>query len=73
LNHGKSNELIGRSRVSFEDALGCILERANKTLRGVHAVEVLSKSVAIQADGEFEYCVRALLKFAMTPPELLHL
>ncbi|OUS09697.1 hypothetical protein A9Q90_02900 [Gammaproteobacteria bacterium 54_18_T64] len=73
MNHGKSNELIGTSGLSFEDALGCILQRANKTLRGVHSMEVVSKTVTVAAGGEFEYRVRALLKFAMSPPDLLHL
>jgi len=73
MNHGKANELIGTSEVSFEEALGCILQRANTTLRGVHSMEVLSKTVSVAPGGEFQYRVRALLKFAMTPPDLLHL
>ena len=73
MNHGKANELIGTSLVSFEEALERILQRANKTLRGIHSMEVLSKTVAIAANGEREFQVRAYLKFAMTPPDLLHL
>lgn len=73
MNHGKANELIGTSVVSFEEALGRILQRANKTLRGIHTMEVVSKTVSIGASGEREFQVRAYLKFAMTPPDLLHL
>ena len=73
MNHGKANELIGTSLVSFEEALERILQRANKTLRGIHTMEVLSKTVSIAANGEREFQVRAYLKFAMTPPDLLHL
>ena len=73
MSHGKSNELIGTSMVSFESALTCLLQRANKTLRGIHTVEVVSKTVSVLANGEFEYCVRALLEFDMAPPDVLHL
>ncbi|PCJ37900.1 MAG: hypothetical protein COA75_01385 [Cellvibrionales bacterium] len=73
MNHGKSNELIGTSTVSFEGAITCLLQRANKTLRGIHTVEIVNKTVSVLANGEFEYCVRALLKFDMVPPDILHL
>ena len=73
MNHGKANELIGTSVVSFEEAVERILQRANKTLRGIHAIEILSKTVLIDADGERKFHVRALLMFSMTPPDLLHL
>jgi len=73
MNHGKSNELIGTSMVSFEGAVTCLLQRANKTLRGIHTVEVVSKKVFVLANGEFEYCVRAFLNFDMAPPDVLHL
>ncbi len=73
MNHGKANELMGTSEVSFEDALACILQRANKTLRGIHTMEVIDKNVSINESGEVAYCVRAFLKFDMTPPDLLHL
>jgi len=73
MSHGKANELIGTSAVSFEDALACILQRANKTLRGIHAIEVINKNIRITESGEMEYRVRGFLKFDMTPPDLLHL
>lgn len=71
--HSKINELIGRSPLSFEDALARIVERANKTLRGVHGLDVIEKSVTITPDGDREYSVRAALRFDMTAPDLLHL
>ena len=73
MDHGKANELIGTSTVSFEEALERILQRANTTLRGIHTIEVISKTVSVDAAGELEYRVRAFLKFNMTPPDLLHL
>ena len=73
MTHGKENELIGTSLVSFEEAIERILQRANKTLRGIHTVEVVSKSVRIKPSGEPNFQVRAYLKFTITPPDLLHL
>lgn len=68
----KANELIGTSPVSFEDAIASVLKRANKTLRGVRGVEVLSKSVAVSTQGDIEYRARVQLRFAMALPEKLH-
>lgn len=71
MSHGKLNELIGSSNSSFEDALAGILERANKTLRGVRAIDVISKQVTISND-QFIYTVRGYLRFDMTAPDQLH-
>ncbi len=68
----KANELIGTSPVSFEDAIASVLKRANKTLRGVRGVEILSKSVAVSTQGDIEYRARVQLRFAMALPEKLH-
>ncbi len=68
----KANELIGTSSVSFEDAIASVLKRANKTLRGVRGVEVLSKSVGFSIQGEIQYRARVQLRFAMALPEKLH-
>ena len=73
MSHGKENELIGTSLVSFEEAIERILQRAYKTLRGIHTVEVVRKSVSIAPSGERKFQVRAYLKFTITPPDLLHL
>ncbi len=73
LKHTKSNELIGTSRRSFEDALQTILTRANQTLRGVRRLDVIAKDLEVGAAGELTYRVRALLRFDVTPPDELHL
>lgn len=68
----KTNELIGTSPHSFEDALKTILARANRTLRGVRRLDVLDKEIDVSADGALSYRVRAQLRFDMTPPDQLH-
>ncbi len=73
MSHGKANELEGSSGLSFEDALTQILARANKTLRGVRGMEVISKHLVVSETGELDYHVRAYLQFDMTPPDQLHL
>lgn len=73
MSHGKSNELIGSSSESFEDALAQILVRANKTLRGIRALKVISKHLVVSNVGQLDYHVRAYLQFSITPPDQLHL
>ena len=69
----KANELIGTSPQSFEGAVKDIVARANRTLRGVHGIEVIDKTIVIAADGTLDYHVRAYLRFDMAPPDNLHL
>jgi flavin-binding protein dodecin len=69
----KSNELIGTSPLSFENALQAILTRANATLRGVRRLDVIAKDLEVSTAGELTYRVRAQLRFDMTPPDELHL
>jgi len=69
----KVNELIGTSPQSFEGAVKDILARANRTLRGVHGIEVIGKTVVVEPDGTLNYRVRAHLRFDMAPPDNLHL
>lgn len=69
----KANEVVGTSAVSFEAAVAAILVRANRTLRGVRAIDVISKTIAVGADGELDYRVRGYLQFEITPPDQLHL
>lgn len=69
----KSNELIGTSQRSFEDALQAILTRANATLRGVRRLDVIAKDLEVSAAGALTYRVRAQLRFDVTPPDELHL
>jgi len=73
LKHTKSNELIGTSQRSFEDALQTILARANQTLRGVRRLDVIAKDLEVSTAGELTYRVRAQLRFDVTPPDELHL
>jgi flavin-binding protein dodecin len=69
----KANELIGTSPQSFEGAVKDILARANCTLRGVHGIEVIGKTIVVEPDGTLDYRVRAYLQFDMAPPDNLHL
>ncbi len=69
----KSNELIGTSPLSFENALQAILTRANVTLRGVRRLDVIAKDLEVSVAGELTYRVRAQLRFDVTPPDELHL
>ncbi len=73
MSHGKLSELVGSSSHSFEDALAQILARANRTLRGIRALEVIDKEIAVSNDGGLDYRVRAYLHFDMTAPDQLHL
>ena len=73
MSHGKANELVGSSSQSFEDALAQILARANKTLRGIRGMEIISKHLVVSEAGNLDYHVRAYLQFDMTPPDQLHL
>ncbi len=69
----KANELVGTSTVSFEDAVAAILVRTNRTLRGIRAIDVISKTITVRAGGELDYRVRGYLQFEITPPDQLHL
>ena len=73
MSHGKSNELVGSSSESFEAALAQILTRANKTLRGINGMKIISKELVVKEQGQLDYYVRAYLQFDMTPPDQLHL
>lgn len=73
MSHGKTNELVGSSSQSFEDALAQILARANKTLRGIRGMEIVSKHLVVSDTGDLDYHVRTYLQFDMTPPDQLHL
>lgn len=68
----KVNELIGSSPVGFEDAARAVVERANRTLRGVTGIEVLEKRVKVEDDRIKEYRVRLRLLFDMAPETDLH-
>ena len=68
----KVNEIIGSSPDGFEAAAAAVLERANRTLRGITAIEVVDKRVKIEPEGIREYRVRLRLSFDMAPETVLH-
>jgi len=68
----KVNQLIGSSAESFEDATRTVVERANRTLRGITGVRVLEKRIKIEDGRKVEYRVRLQLSFDMAPATELH-
>lgn len=68
----KVNEVIGSSPHSFEDAARSVIERANRTLRGITGIEVIDKRVKVEGDRILEYRVRLRLVFDMAPETVLH-
>jgi flavin-binding protein dodecin len=63
----KVNQIIGSSPTSFEDAVRTVVIRANRTLRGITGIEVIDKSIKVEADAISEYRVRMRLIFDMVP------
>ena len=63
----KISQIIGSSPTSFEDAASAVVCRANRTLRGVNGVEVLDKSIKVEAGRIVEYRVRLRLVFDLAP------
>ena len=68
----KVNELIGSSPDGFEEAARSVIERANRTLRGITGIEVLEKRVKVEDGRIAEYRVRLRLVFDMAPETVLH-
>lgn len=68
----KINELIGSSPEGFEQAAQAVVSRANRTLRGVTGIEVLSKKVKVDGDRIVEYRVALRLVFDMAPESEVH-
>ena len=68
----KVSELIGTSPDGFEAAARHVVERADRTLRGVTGVELLEKSVKVADDRVVEYRVRLRLVFDLAPRADLH-
>ncbi len=63
----KVNQIIGSSPTSFEDAAQTVVIRANRTLRGITSIEVIDKSIKVEADAITEYRVRLRLIFDIVP------
>jgi len=68
----KVNELIGSSPHGFEEAARSVVERANRTLRGITGIEVIEKRVKVKDGRIDEYRVRLRLVFDMAPESALH-
>ncbi len=68
----KVNELIGSSPDGFEPAARAVVERANRTLRGITGIEVIEKRAKVENDRIVEYRVRLRLCFDMAPESELH-
>jgi flavin-binding protein dodecin len=68
----KVNELIGSSPDGFEEAARSVVERANRTLRGITGIEVIEKRVKVKDGRIDEYRVRLRLVFDMAPETALH-
>ena len=68
----KISELIGSSEESFEEAARVVLRRANRSLRGITGIEVLSKRLQIDDNRVVEYRVRLRLSFNMVVEQQQH-
>lgn len=68
----KVSQLIGSSKLSFEDAARVVVRRANKNLRGITGIEVMSKRIEIVDDEIVEYRVRLRLRFNMVVEQQQH-
>lgn len=68
----KVSELIGSSELSFDEAARSVVRRANRTLRGITGIEVLSKRVRIDENCIKEYRVRLRLSFDMVVEQHQH-
>ena len=63
----KVSELIGSSPLSFEDAARRVIARANRSLRGIEGIQVLSRSIKVEHDDIVEYRVHLRLVFDVAP------
>ena len=58
-------QVIGASPHSWEDAVRNALERANRTLRGITGIEVMSKRVKVERGLIVEYRVDLKIVFLL--------
>ncbi|MCA9505289.1 MAG: dodecin domain-containing protein [Spirochaetaceae bacterium] len=64
---GKISEIIGSSPDGFEAAAQAVLDRANRTLRGITGFDVVEKRIRVEDGAIAEYRVRIRLHFDMAP------
>lgn len=63
----KVSEIIGSSPTSFENAAESVLIHANRTLRGITGIQVVSKRLKVEDGAITEYRIRLRLRFDMAP------
>ena len=68
----KLTEVVGSSPHSFEDAVSQALQRANKSLAGIRAIEVLDKKILIEEGRIDNYEVHMNLIFELAPDLDMH-
>jgi dodecin len=65
MSTAKIVELIGSSEKSFDDAIKQIISRANKTVRKLTGLEVISQKIKINPNKSLEYRVKAKVLFIL--------
>ena len=68
----KLTEVIGSSPISFEDAVQQALQRANRSLAGIRALDVLGKKAVVQDGRIVSYEVRLNVVFDLAPDLDMH-
>jgi hypothetical protein len=59
------SSITASSPVSWQDALERGLERARRTLRGIHTIEVVSERARVEEGKIVEYVVELRIVFAL--------
>ncbi len=65
----KTSELIGSSPHSFEDAARAVLERANRTLRGITGIKVVDEKAKVEDGQIVEFLVTLQVIFLLEEGE----
>ena len=52
-------KLIGSSEKSFDDAIKSMIQRAQKTIRNLTGVKIISQKIKIKENGPMEYRIEA--------------
>lgn len=62
-------ELIGSSNKSFDDAIAQLIARANKTLRHVSGIHIISQKIKLDNGKVVEYRVNCKVSFGIEEPK----